>query len=204
MFCRMLPRSDPAAPALLHDRAEGNLRFIRETMDKSATFSAVPGAGGIGMGVLGLAAALLSARETTAAGWLFVWLAIAPLAAGVGVLFLMRKARATDTALAHGAGRRFALALVPPLLAGAALTGALVKAHAFGVLPGLWLLLYGIAVIAAGAHSVPAIRLFGAMLLVYGLAALAAPFPAANALLGAGFGLGHVVTGAVVARRHGG
>lgn len=200
----MLPRSDPAAPALLQDRAEENLRFIRETMDRSATFSAVPGAGGIGMGVLGLAAALLSARETTPAGWLLVWLAIAPLAAGVGVFFLMRKARATDTALARGAGRRFALALVPPLLAGAALTAALVNAHAFGVLPGLWLLLYGIAVVAAGAHSVPAIRLFGAMLLVFGLAALAAPFPAANALLGAGFGLGHVVTGAVVARRHGG
>lgn len=131
MFSPMLPRSDPAAPALLQDRADENLRFIRETMDRSATFSAVPGAGGVAMGVLGLAAAILSARETTLSGWLLVWLAIAPLAAGVGVLFLMRKARAPDTALA-------------------------------------------------------------------------APFPAANALLGAGFGLGHVGTGAVVARRHGG
>ncbi|MCM3876588.1 MAG: hypothetical protein NEA02_09230, partial [Thermoanaerobaculia bacterium] len=200
----MLPRSDPAAPALIHDRAKENLRFIRETMDRSATFSAVPGVGGMAMGVLGLAAALLSARETTPHGWLLVWLAIAPLAAGVGVFFLRRKARATDTALAHGAGRRFALALVPPLLAGAALTAALVNARAFGVLPGLWLLVYGIAILAAGAHSVPAVRLFGAALLAFGFAALAAPFPAANALLGAGFGVGHVVTGAVIARRHGG
>ncbi|HEX7527991.1 MAG TPA: hypothetical protein VF425_02705, partial [Thermoanaerobaculia bacterium] len=165
---------------------------------------AVPGVGGMAMGVLGLAAAFLAARETSSSGWLLVWLAIAPLAAGIGVFFLMRKARATDTALGHGAGRRFALALLPPLLAGAALTAALVNANAFGVLPGVWLLLYGIAVLAAGAHSVPAVRLFGAVLLVFGLAALAAPFPAANALLGAGFGFGHVVTGAVVARHHGG
>lgn len=200
----MLPRSDPAAPALLRDRAEENLRFIRETMDRSATFSAVPGVGGMAMGVLGLAAAFIAARETTSSGWLLIWLAIAPLAAGTGVFFLMRKARATDTALGHGAGRRFALALVPPLLAGAALTASLVSARAFGVLPGLWLLVYGIAVLAAGTHSVSAVRLYGTALLAFGFAALAAPFPAANALLGAGFGLGHVVTGAVVARRHGG
>jgi hypothetical protein len=156
------------------------------------------------MGVLGLAAVFLAAKETTRSGWLVVWLAVAPLAATVGVFFLMRKARATNAALARGAGRRFALALVPPLLAGAALTAGLVRARAFDVLPGLWLLLYGIAVLAAGAHSVPAVRLFGAALLVFGFLALAVPFPAANALLGAGFGLGHVVSGAVVARRHGG
>ena len=203
MFLSMQPRSRPAAIPL-RDRAEENLRFIRETMDRSATFSAVPGTGGIAMGVLGLAAALLSAREATPSGWLLVWLAVAPLAAAVGVFFLTRKARATNVALGRGAGRRFALALVPPLLAGAALTAGLVSARAFDVLPGLWLLLYGIAVLAAGAHSVPAVRLFGAALLVFGFAALAAPFPAANALLGAGFGLGHIVTGAVVARRHGG
>jgi hypothetical protein len=200
----MHPRSDPATPALLREHAQENLRFIRETMDRSATFSAVPGVGGMAMGAVGLAAAVAAARETTPAGWLLVWLAIAPVAAGVGVFFLMRKARATDVALGHGAGRRFALALVPPLLAGAALTVALVRARAFGVLPGLWLLVYGIAVLAAGAHSVPAVRVFGMALLALGFVSLAAPFPAANALLGAGFGLGHIVTGAVVARRHGG
>ena len=200
----MLPRPGPATPTLLENRAEENLRFIRETMDRSATFSAVPGVGGIAMGFLGLGAAVLAARETAPSGWLLTWLAAAPVAAGCGVFFLLRKARATATDVARGAGRRFALALVPPLLAGAALTAALVTLRAFGVLPGLWLLLYGIAVLAAGAHSVPAVRIFGAALLVLGFAALAAPFPAANALLGAGFGLGHVVTGAVVAKHHGG
>jgi hypothetical protein len=204
MFTPMQPFSRSAAPVPLRDRAEENLRFIRETMDRSATFSAVPGAGGVAMGALGLAAAFLSARETTQSGWLIVWLAVAPAAAAAGVFFLMQKARAKGAPLAHGAGRRFALALVPPLLAGAALTAGLVSARAYDVLPGLWLLLYGIAVLAAGAHAVPVVRLFGALLLALGFAALAVPFPAANLLLGAGFGLGHLVTGAVVARRHGG
>jgi hypothetical protein len=92
---------------------------------------------------------------------------------------------------------------MPPLAAGAALTAALAAAGVFTLLPGVWLLLYGCAVVGAGLQSVPVVPSFGGFLLLVGLLALLVPSEG-NLLLGAGFGAGHVVCGAIVARRHGG
>ena len=50
-------------PVSLGDRAADNLKFIRETMEGSSRFTAVPGYGGILMGMTAIAAALL--RTTT-------------------------------------------------------------------------------------------------------------------------------------------
>jgi len=200
----MAPRPDPVPVPALHEKAEENLRFIRETMTRGVSFTAVPGRGGVALGVIGLAAAALASRQASAREWLVVWLLAAPLALAVGVVAILRKARSAEVSVTRGAGRRFALALVPPLLAGGALTFALAEIGVFGVLPALWLLLYGSAVLAAGAHSVAPVPALGAVLVALGLLSLALPPAFGNALLAAGFGLGHVVTGAVIARRHGG
>ncbi len=49
-------------PPSLHGRAIDNLRFIRETMERSTHFTAVPGYGGIFMGLTALAAAFIASR----------------------------------------------------------------------------------------------------------------------------------------------
>lgn len=192
---------EPAAN--LKDRAEDDLRFIRDAMGRGAAFTCVPGRGGIAMGAVGAAAALLAPRAGSPRAWLAVWAAAGVLAFGIGVAAILRKARRADHRPASSAARRFALALLPPLVAGAALTAALARAGSYALLPAVWLLFYGCAVVGAGVSSVPVVPAFGGTLVVLGLIALLFP-DAGDVLLGLGFGAGHVATGFVVARRHGG
>ncbi len=187
----------------LHERAEADLRFIRDAMGRGAAFTCVPGRGGVAMGLVGIVAAVAAPRSGSPLTWLAVWIGAGVLAFATGVFALLQKARLDGHRPAGSVARRFALALMPPLVAGAALTVALASSGAFTLLPGIWLLLYGCAVVGAGLFSVPVVPMFGGSLLVLGLAALAFP-SLGDVLLGAGFGFGHVVCGAIVARRHGG
>lgn len=187
----------------LRERAEEDLRFIREAMGRGAAFTCVPGRAGILMGLVGLAAALAAPRTDSPRAWLAVWVGAGLLGFGIGVLGLLRKARREEHRPTGSTARRFALALMPPLVAGGALTAALASSGSFTHLPGIWLLLYGCAVVGAGVLSVPVVPLFGGSVLVLGLVALAFPSHG-DLLLGLGFGAGHLVSGVVVARRHGG
>src|SRR5688572_21242989 len=76
---------EPAAVTSFGQHAEESLQFIRRTMERSSTFTAVPGMGGAGMGAIGLAAAVLAANQSSAERWLIVWLLAAAVALSIGV-----------------------------------------------------------------------------------------------------------------------
>jgi hypothetical protein len=212
------PRAGPHTPP--DDAARADLRYIRDTIGRATTFTAVPGYGGVAMGVIGIVAAIVAARQDAVRPWLTVWLLAAVVAASAGAWATWRKARAGDEALFAGAGRKFVRGLAPALAAGAILTVAIAmldartpgleaevaraSAASFRILPGMWLLLYGAGVAAAGAFSVRPVQLLGGLCMVAGACALAAPAAWGDAFLGAGFGLFQVVFGAVVVRRYGG
>jgi hypothetical protein len=185
-------------------RAEDQIRFIRDTMERASTFTAVPGAGGVAMGAVALAAAAVSLGATTPQQWLGIWVAAACVAVVIGVAAMARKARRTQTDLFSGPGRRFLLMLVPPLGAGAVLTLALERGGLVALLPGVWLLLYGTAVVTGGAHAIRLVPVMGAVFMLLGCAALSCPAAWGTAYLAAGFGLLHVGFGIAIARRHGG
>jgi hypothetical protein len=182
----------PDDPAL-HVRAMDNLSFIRQTMERATAFTAVPGWGGVGMGLLGLAAAAVAETRLTRAEWLVTWLATSA-----------SKARRAGTTVFSYSGRRFVLSYVPPLLVGALLTGALVRAGLWSALPGTWLLLYGTGVVTGGAFSVRVVPLMGLCFMALGAIALFGPASWGNLLMAAGFGLLHIVFGLIIARRYGG
>lgn len=186
------------------DRAMEDLRFIRQTMEGGAAFTAVPGWGGVGMGLTALAAAVLASRQPTAEGWLLVWILEAMLAVAIGAVAIHRKARRADLPVLSGAGRKFVLSFLPPALAGAVLTVALWQAGADSLLPGAWLLLYGAAVVTAGTFSVKIVPVMGICFMVLGVFALLAMPAAGDLSMAAGFGGLQILFGVTIARRHGG
>jgi len=172
-------------------------------MERANTFTAVPGWGGLWMGVTSIAAGVVASRQADFSGWLFIWLAEAFVALTVGIVALRLKARATGQALWSRPARKFALAFAPPVAVAGVLTVALWSAGAGAVIPGTWLALYGVAVMGAGAFSVPAVPTMGVCFLVLGCIALMLP-SFGNLALICGFGVMHVVFGLIITKRHGG
>ena len=191
-------------PAQVSDRALDQLHYIRQTMEGATAFTAVPGWGGVAIGVSALAAALVASSHPIGRTWTRIWVGEAVVAAAVGVAAMWSKARRLGLSRQALPARRFALAHVPPLVAGAVLTVPLYRMGRFELLPGLWLLLYGTAVITGGALSVRVVPLMGAAFAAAGILALLAPVTWANTLMAASFGGLHIIFGLIIARRHGG
>lgn len=181
-----------------------NLRFIRETMEGAAFFTAVSGIGEVLVGLTALAAAWIASRQTTDWAWLQVWLWDGLVGFLLSTAAFAWKARLSQQSLFSKPGRRFALSLFPPLIAGALLTPVLFFYGNVTVLPGLWLLLYGTGVVTGGAFSVRAVPVMGMAFMVLGTITLVAPPVWRDALLAAGFGGLHILFGALIAWRHGG
>ncbi len=192
------------SPRRIHEHAAENLVFIRDAMERAGSFTAVPGWGAVGMGLVGLAAAIVAPAQAGETGWLLTWLAAAAVAFPIGVVAILLKARRVGVPLSSRPARRFALSFSPALLAGALLTAACYRAGAFELLPGLWLLLFGSAVVAGGAFSVRVVPLIGVLFLFLGTIALFSSPLVADVCLGAGFGGLHIVFGYIIARNHGG
>ena len=188
----------------LNERAIESLEFIRTTMARSAPFTAVPGRGGIAMGLLAVVAAVVARTAPSDAQWLAIWIGCAALATPVGFVFMRVKARQHDLELWSAAGRRFAQGFAPSVVAAAILTFALWRADAGDLIPAAWLLLYGAGVLAGSTASVPALAWLGALFMVIGTVSLVTPAAWRDLWLGAGFGLLQIVFGAYIARNHGG
>jgi hypothetical protein len=197
-------RTKSHEPVALHAHAMDNLRFIRETMERAGSFTAVPGVGGMLMGISALGAALLAARQTKLERWLAVWLAEAIFAVLIGVVAAARKGRAVKAPLLSGPGRKFALGLAPSIFVAALLTGVLYRTGLYAVIPGIWLLLYGTGILSAGAFSVPVVPAMGVCFVALGAIAVFCPLEWSHWFLAAGFGGLHLVFGARIAARYGG
>jgi len=134
-------------PEPLHAHAMENLRYIRDAMSRAAEFTAIPGWGGVAMGVTAIAAAIVSGPPDNSMRWVIVWLVEAAVAATIGLATMTAKARRAGTPLSSAApAYRFALAYVPPLVAGMILTPVFATLDLVARLPGCWLLLYGTAI----------------------------------------------------------
>lgn len=198
---RPTPSKDTPA---LHVRAMDNLAFIRDTMEAAGSFTAVSGWGMVAIGVLSIAAAVVASLQETATGALAIWLGLAVFSPVIGIWAMVRKARVANMPLLSGPGRKFVLSFSPPMAVGALLTIVLFRAGLVEAIPGVWLLLYGTAVVAGGAFSVKIVPVMGLCFMAAGVIALFAPASWSPWILGAAFGGLHIAFGIPIARRHGG
>ena len=198
----MIERDRPEA---LHAHAMDELRFIRTTMERAGAFTAVPGWGGVGMGLTALvAAAIAGAPRNDDLHWLVVWLVDAVVAAAIAIVAMVRKAHATGFPLGGRLAQRFALASAPPLAAGAILTAVFARSDLLARLPGCWLLLYGAGLATGGAFSVRVVPVMGLLFMALAIATFAAPIEWGHYFMAAGFGGLHVLFGFLIARKYGG
>ena len=192
------------APEPIHAHAAENLRFIRDAMERASAFTAVPGRGGMLMGASAVVAAVVSGPPDGTVRWMVVWLTDAAVAAAIGLTAMSIKARGSGATLASAPAYRFALAFVPPLVAGLVLTPVFAVMGLGARLPGCWLLLYGTAVTTGGAFSVRIVPIMGVCFMALGVVAFVAPAAWGHWLMAAGFGGLQIGFGWVIARRYGG
>ncbi len=187
----------------MHDHALSNIRYIRETMERASAFTSIPGWGGVAIGITAVVTAVL-AQWRPPGQWLLVWLCDAVIAAGIGAVTMVWKARRAGVSFASKGARRFFISYFAPIMSAALLTVVLWRIEAIEPLPALWLLLYGTSFVSSGAFSIRVVPIMGLCFMILGLAACLVPFAMANILLGVGFGGLHIIFGLIIARSYGG
>ncbi|MDO8910095.1 MAG: hypothetical protein Q7W55_16535 [Pseudohongiella sp.] len=197
------PENAGRHPVNLAARAEENLRFIRSTMENAAVFTGISGLGFVLTGITALLATWFASAQPDTGGWLYVWMAELVLATAVASGFTWHKTKTQGRSLRQTTTRKLVSAFVPAMVVGGLLTLVLSREQSTHLLPGIWLSLYGAAVITAGAWSVRVLPVMGAMFMALGATALLTPVPT-DWLMALGFGGLHIVFGVMIWRRYGG
>ncbi|MEP7214557.1 MAG: hypothetical protein ABI791_15890 [Acidobacteriota bacterium] len=207
-MAKTLPMPDrnreTAEPVSLGERAVDNLKFIRETMERSTHFTAVPGYGGMLMGATAIVAAYIAHGQPYLRDWLIVWLTEAGLAFAIGLLAMWQKSKIAGQSLFSVPAKKFAFGFAAPLVCGGVITLGLWRYEHYELMAPVWMLLYGAAVVTGGAFSVRVVPVMGWLFIAAGALQFALPASYGNIMMAASFGLMHIIFGAVIAKRYGG
>ncbi|MFN0141817.1 MAG: hypothetical protein ACKVQW_17215 [Pyrinomonadaceae bacterium] len=191
-------------PVNIGARAIDNLKYIRETMERSASFTAVPGYGGMLMGATAVVAAYIASQQIYLVDALTVWLVEAVLAFMIGLLTMWQKSKISGQSLFSVPARKFALTFAPPLLAGVVIVLGLWRYGHYYEMAPVCIVSYGAAVACGGSFSARVVPFMGWSFIALGAIAFILPTNYGNLMMALSFGLLHIVFGAIIARRYGG
>ena len=187
----------------LYRKAEDNLEFIRSSMESATAFTGVSGIGYILAGLSALLATWIAEQQPTLQRWLLVWMLELILAAPMILLLTAVKARRQGSSLWSSNGKKLLLAFLPAMTVGGILTLNSYLTGDLQRLPGVWLGIYGAAVMTAGAYSVAAIPIMGALFIAISAVILIIGIPA-TLTMGISFALLHCLFGYLIWRDYGG
>lgn len=200
------------------EAAQENLRVIRQLMERATVYRAISTPVALFGGILAIVvAAVIRWRITVAptsvtpAFYLGVWFTALALVAGVNTWLIYRGARLRQDPFISPGMRVALLAFAPAFIAGG-ITGTALAIYEQDLLmcTVLWLIFYGLALLATGNFSPQSISRLGLGILAFGLFAFALTMKSkpssvndanqlAATLMGAGFGVLHLAYGISVA-----
>ncbi|MDA1369937.1 MAG: hypothetical protein O2971_04125 [Proteobacteria bacterium] len=181
----------------LNERAEVDLQLIRSMMQRRVKVVPMPGWGIFAIGLIGLITAYFT-RNLQSIDWIAAWGIAAIVAVSVALLISNWHIHQSGKSIYVGSYNRFWLNLLPGFFSAALLSGLLIALDHPEFLSALWLLLYGVAVSAAGSHSIPLVRWMGAAFLLLGTVSVF--FPSQNLDMALGFGGLHLLFGVLITR----
>ena len=188
--------------------AAAQLATIRTLMERSALYRRALTPIALAVGCIGLAGALTGygLRIDSAAGFTAWWLGTGLASAAVALVLIRRQALKDREPFWSPPTRRVSQAMVPALGAGVAIAVPFLLDQPLAVrvtwlLPALWMVLYGLALHAAGFFATRGIRLLGWVFIIAGGADLLwwtcplnqfPPTGRSHLVMGAAFGVGHL------------
>lgn len=192
-----------------------NLRIIRSLMEKAHIYRAISAPAALAGGVLALGASVWPARHAAATNgeacmsdlaFLGLWLVILAIASALNVFLLAREAEQRHQPFISKDMRMALRSLAPPLLVGGCVgVGAILFLHNLCLAVLMWVLCYGLALLATASFSPRSLIRLGWAFVIAGLALflgwaslpglfnMASDMGPASLMMGLTFGLLHIV-----------
>jgi len=182
--------------AMTGKEAEQTLAVIRTLMERSTSYTNLSGHAGIAAGALALLGCVLRVQYGTP--FLPTWFGVLTAALAASVFFTAALARANQEPLWTRQSRTVVLALTPAFTAALILTAVLERVGQEAMLPGVWMLLWGVGALAMSFFTPRVIWLLGVTFMVTGTFTLfLGPFNDALSM-GATFGAVHLTYGIIL------
>ena len=197
--------------------AAEHLAAIRRIMESATQLTVLPGKAAIVGGLLALIASGITWRAL--GSWDFaemgdidaalrlrlviLWSAVAVLGIGFDVVMTLMAARKRGVSAWGRLSQLAAYAMGPCVVIGVVVTLAFALDGRWGMVPGIWMLLYGGAIWMTSLVSVRAPRVLGLVFFVFGVFTLFWVSPISLIMVAATFGLAHIVSGIYLLVRFG-
>ena len=182
----------------LDSHALATLRYIRSSIDRASVLE-LPGSAGFALGAIGCAATALTLLPAMQSRWFPIWVAAAFPAVVAGGALLLRRSSLRQLATAQLPLRNFFLCLFPGLALGAVVTAVLWTAGLEHSIRPVWLLAYGCALVSASVVSTSTLAIMGCSFAGLGIVAFMTSDGVQALLMGAGFGVLHLLFARLIA-----
>jgi hypothetical protein len=176
--------------------AETTLGVIRTLMERGTRYTNLSGNAGVAAGTLALLGCALRLWLNTP--FLLTWIGVLLAACGAIVYFTAEMARANGEPFWTRQARTVVLALTPALICALVMTAVLARVGQETLLPGVWMLLWGVGALAMSFFTPRMISLLGVAFMVAGTATLIAGPVSDSLAMGLTFGAIHLAYGIVL------